>query len=80
MTGSEFRWRYFDAALGNEWSDWHAGALPCPACCCGGPEEGEHLEGSEYYDEDGFLSNGHTRCDPAEDDWQTIEWRTPAAR
>lgn len=79
-TVEEFRWRFYDDALGHQWSHWHSVALPCATCCCGGPDEGEHQEGAEYYvtefgDELG-LERGHTRYDPVDPDFEReVEWR-----
>lgn len=75
MAEPRFRWWYTDDALGEHWSAWHTITGRCTACCCGGPEDGEHLEPSEYYDEDGILTNGHSRMDPnAADELDKIEW------
>jgi hypothetical protein len=78
LPGIQFRWQYWDDALGLEWSEWHTVGGSCPKCCCGGPEAGEHREPSEY-EEDGILERGHARLDPRDvDEHQTVEWRTPA--
>lgn len=75
VPSTEFRWQYWDDALGQEWSDWHVVTGPCPACCCDGPDDGEHQQASEYYDEDGILSNGHSRLDPHDTEGRVVEWR-----
>lgn len=75
----EFRWRFHDDCAGDQWSRWHVTPPPCPACCCGGPDEGEHQEPAEYYDEDGILSSYHARHDPDDPDIPTTqEWRLTA--
>lgn len=76
-SGSEFRWRYYDDAMGETWSEWHVVADHCPACCCDGVVDGEHQEPSEYY-EDGIPSRGHARYDPINPDYpKPVEWRSP---
>jgi hypothetical protein len=62
----KFRWQFTDDVIGEQWSKWHATNGPCPACCCGGPDDGEHQEPCPYYDEDGILVSGHTRLDPTD--------------
>jgi hypothetical protein len=70
----QFRWRFVDDSIGEQWSEWHTQELPCDACCCGGPEDGEHLEAAGYYDEWGLMESGHSRFDPADHpDWVTFE-------
>lgn len=76
MDRVEFRWRFCDDAVGEQWSRWHTSAGPCTACCCGGPDEGEHQEPAEYYDEDDILSSGHSRLDPDDvNEWIIVEWK-----
>lgn len=77
LAGSQFRWRFTDDSIGEQWSDWHTVELPCPACCHNGPEDGEHLQGAGYYDEDGYVDwSAHSRLDPTDiEEWVTMEWR-----
>jgi hypothetical protein len=78
MTVGRFRWRFTDDAVGEDWTAWHVAVGPCSACCCNGPTDGEHQEQSAYYDEDGILTGGHTRCDPVDPDpGQTVEYDPP---
>ncbi len=77
-TCTEFRWRFSDDAIGEQWSAWHQVEGECSACCCWGPLDGEHQEAAEY-DEDGSLTSGHTRLDPADvDEGVVVERRTVA--
>lgn len=74
----QFRWKFSDNVLHDQWSRWHVDAASCGVCCCGdGPDrDGEHREAAEFYDDDGFLSPGHSYLDPADPDpWVTVEWR-----
>lgn len=73
----QFRWKFTDDGIGEQWTGWHNLSGPCPACCCGGPDDGEHQESSEYYDEYDVLTAGHTRLDPTDidDDLDTVEWK-----
>lgn len=77
LPGREFRWRFYDAVIGDQWSEWHTTTGPCPGCCCGGPNDGEHREGAGWYDKDGMIDfGGHARLDPTDiDDHDTVEWR-----
>lgn len=64
-----FRWKFSDGFDDNQWTDWHPVTGACTVCCCGGGpgEDGEHQAPAEYY-EDGFLENGHTYCDPNDEE------------
>lgn len=81
MTVRQFRWRFYDEDIGYTWSDWHTDGSGCPACCCGGPIEGEHQESAVYYDEFNLpVFSGHARCDPHGDPNDRVvltplEWR-----
>jgi len=80
LPGNQFRWRFYDDDLGETWSKWHTVDLPCPACCCNGPDRGEHQERCVVYDEpDDYLPNfqAHTRLDPcdASSKLSVVEWR-----
>jgi hypothetical protein len=76
--GDRFRWRFYDADLDETWSKWHVVSGQCPACCCDGPDQGEHQEQCIVYDEpDDYLPNfqAHTRLDPRElPPGSIVEW------
>jgi hypothetical protein len=77
LPGDQFRWRYQDDAMGEDWTDWHTVEGNCPSCCHGGPRGGQHQQGAGYYNEDGIMDwSGHTVCDPHDlDEWVSVEWR-----
>lgn len=80
MSAKVFRWKYSDSGIGDQWSGWHVMTGPCSQCCCGGgPEDdGDHREPAEHSYVDGFLENGHSYCNPAEDDYREIEYKESA--
>lgn len=49
MPSSQFRWRFYDEAIGWEWSMWHTHTGECPACCCWGPDDGGHLNRTAHH-------------------------------
>lgn len=73
----EFRWKYVDDSLGEQWSEWHAAEGECPACCCDGPRLGHHFSAAAFYDQDGYLEWGaHVELDPDHPmEWEEVEWR-----
>ena len=75
----QFRWRYQDDAMGEDWSEWHDVQGTCGACCHAGPHDGVHQQGAGYYDEDGIMDWGaHTYCDPRDlEEGMRVEWRGP---
>lgn len=77
MSATQFRWRFYDEDIGETWSGWHTMDEPCPSCCCGGPEDGEHREQSIWYDEfDLPVFSGHTRLHPMLiEDHHQVEFR-----
>lgn len=74
-TGRQFRWWFYDDLQGEHWSNWHNETGPCPACT---PDEGEHAEPGEWYDEWKILASGNSRLDPSDTDQISVtEWRGP---
>jgi hypothetical protein len=78
LAGTQFRWRYRDDVVGEDWTAWHTVEGGCPACCHGGPHDGEHQQGAGYYGKDGVMDWGeHTTCDPLDpDEILPVEWRS----
>lgn len=76
MPSSQFRWRFYDEAIGWEWSMWHTHTGECPACCCWGPDDGGHLNRTAHHGDNPLVFSGHTRLDPRRiQPWRTVEWR-----
>lgn len=80
LPGTQFRWKFYDDCVGEDWTKWHSVDGDCAGCCCSGPHGGEHQHPASYRDEDGYLwGYNHTSLDPRDtDELDTVEWRTSA--